>query len=91
MEEATLLQQIQEARTINWMEEVFFSTIVTRTGSIVLKRMLKFCRPNNRNSSFNDVDFERRGTKIGTMKPIRSTKLSLPAHLRRMVDDRCRE
>ena len=94
MEEATLLHQIQQARIINWMEEVFFSSWVTRMASIVLKNICRCCGSSyyeGLGRRFSAFDFERSEISKGKHQCMTPTNSILPRSLKLMVDERCKK
>ena len=93
MDDATLLQQIQQARMINHMESVFFSRGFTRFAAIVLKRMSNCCGHCQNISIFKNVRFSRGGEYVvgRTDYIVKPTSASVPKHLKRKIEDRIRE
>ena len=94
MEEATLLHQIQQARIINWMEEVFFSSWVTRIASIVLKNICRCCGSSyyeGAGKRFSAFDFETSEIGKGNHQCMTPTNSILPRSLKLMVDERCKK
>ena len=94
MEEATLLHQIQQARIINWMEEVFFSSWVTRLASIALNNIYRCCGSSyyeGASRRFSVFDFETAEIGKGKHQCMTPTNSVLPRSLKLIVDERCKK
>ena len=94
MDDATLLQQIQQARMINHMESVFFSRGFTRFLAIVLKKMSNCCGACQNISIFKNVRFSGGGEHAVVGRSdyiVKPTSASIPKRLKRKIEDRIRE